>query len=233
MKKCKKYLLLFIMIGLAGCGNEGKENISTVASSSESSVFSLEVENSVEQSSVESSVDEDAPTTSSEQLELSPYLAGTYTTASREITLDVPAYKYIEQGYAQVFLDDGVKVVVFTCMERKNSSTPEEAYEQCWPITRYGVENYGYINEEGHNLTVTEKTVGDIETLYYEGTMRLDRYEPYRTAQTYGYAFTYLGRPCMIWGYVLDKEQPQDQIDEIKNVVDAMMESVRKGPKAK
>ena len=210
------------------CGGETTPKASETQSSVErtESVEDSKVESvAVSESSKESLEENEVP-------ELSPYLAGTYTTATKEITLDVPAYKYIEQGYAQVFLDDGVKVVVFTCMERKNSSTPEDAYELCWETTRAGVDYYGHINEEGHNLNVTEKTVGDIETLYYEGTMRLDRYEPYRTAQTYGYAFTYLGRPCMIWGYVLDKEQPQDQIDEIKNVVDAMMESVRKGPKA-
>ena len=231
MKKKVIALLMGTMVCIfTACGGETTPKASETQNS-------IERTESVEDSKVESvavseSSKESLPSEENSVPELSPYLAGTYTTASREITLDVPEYKYIEKGYAQVFLDDGVKVVVFTCLGRENSTTAEEAYEQCWPTTRYGVENYGYINEEGHNLTVTEKTVGDIETLYYEGTMRLDRYEPYRTAQTYGYAFTYLGRPCMIWGYVLDKEQPQDQIDEIKNVVDAMMESVRKGPKA-
>ena len=224
-------LLMGTMVCIfTACGGETTPK----ASETQSSVERTE---SVEDSKVESvavseSSKESLPSEDSSESELSPYLAGTYTTSTREITIDVPEYKYIEQGYAKVFLDDGVKVVIFTCLGRENSSTPEEAYELCWETTRAGVDYYGHINEEGHNLTVTEKTVGDIETLYYEGTMRLDRYEPYRTAQTYGYAFTYLGRPCMIWGYVLDKEQPQDQIDEIKNVVDAMMESVRKGPKA-
>lgn len=96
----------------------------------------------------------------------------------------------------------------------------------CWSAMTWGVENYAYISGKSEDLTVTEKTVGEIDTMYFEGEMQLDRHDPHRMGQTYGYAFTFLGQPCLIWGYT-DGEQPQEQVDEIKNVVDAMMESVR------
>ena len=69
-------------------------------------------------------------------------------------------------------------------------------------------------------------TVNGIDTYYFEGSINYGT-DNIHDGYAVGYAFIIDGVPCEIIGSVIDDEQSADTIQEIKDYVDAMMESVR------
>lgn len=153
-------------------------------------------------------------------------LPNTYKVPMHDIYVDAPAYQEIEEAYTELFIVHEQKYVAFTSDVDVTVNTPKEAHEDVFPIFQLGLVNYeGGVN----SISITsdkEVTVNGIDTYYFEGTINYGK-DNIHDGYAVGYAFIMDGVPCEIIGSVIDDEQSADTIKEIKDYVDAMMESVR------
>lgn len=152
-------------------------------------------------------------------------LTGTYKVPRREVYIDIPAYNMIESGYSRLFMVNDVKYTAFTCLYEESETDAKVAFKTTFNKLKDNLYAYHQINllNEVEEQTVT---VNDIVTYRVKGTVNCGDDKPY-DAYIYGYSFVYQGYPCSIVGVVENREQLQDDIDEITEVVDAMMKSVR------
>lgn len=153
-------------------------------------------------------------------------LVSTQKVPLQNIYVDVPNYNRIEEGYTTIYWNKGVSYVTFTCMHGdETASTIIEAHEQTLYCFLRSVNDHHFVNELGK---VQEKniTVNGIDTYNYEGVISAG-HNPIYDAYIYGYAFIYNGFPCSIIGVVSDESQPELEKDNIKEIVDAMMFTVR------
>lgn len=152
-------------------------------------------------------------------------LTSTYKVPLQKIYIDVPNYNLIEEGYTRIFWNKGISYVTFTCLYEDTASIVSEAHTKTFQTFVQNVQDHHFVNELGK---VKEKniTVNGIDTYNYEGVVSAGR-NPIYNAYTYGYSFIYNGFPCAIIGVVRDEDQPQSEINNVKEIVDAMMKTVR------
>lgn len=88
------------------------------------------------------------------------------------------------------------------------------------------MQNYAKIDELKVKTDETV-TINGIEMYKFEGELECHydtrRYELY----TIGYSFVMDGIPCSIEGTVLNETQPQDMIDNVRDTVNVMAQTVR------
>ena len=77
-------------------------------------------------------------------------------------------------------------------------------------------------------------TINGIDMYQYEGTLRcstdnfdLENPEKQREIYAKGYSFIMDGVPCTVIGGVLGEEQNQSDIDEVSEIIDAMIKTLR------
>lgn len=157
-------------------------------------------------------------------------LGNTFKIPGNDIYMNVPNWPKIEHGYTDVFKYGGIKYIAVTCDKESQGVSFDEAHEKAYAIFQHSVQNYNYVNK----LTTTQEqitTVNGIKVYRYEGTLNCSKsfndlentYEIY----TVGYSFVMDGLACNISGVVNAKSQPQDAIDEVRELVDKMMKTVR------
>lgn len=158
----------------------------------------------------------------------SELLVSTYRVPLEDIYIDVPAYKEIERGYSETFLDGETKYVAFTCLFMEQGTDIQSAHEMTFDRFMQNLDAYhhieGFIEIEGENVVVN-----GTEAYNFEGTVTAGRSPAYE-AYAYGYSFIYNGYPTGLIGIVKDSSQPEEEKAELKIVVDAMMESLRREP---
>lgn len=154
---------------------------------------------------------------------LLPY---TYRVPLEDIYIDVPNYQEIAQGYTQVYIVHDTKYVTITTAFDSKATNEKDAYFQAFKYFLINMQNY----EGGPNAfnIITDKTMtfNGIDVYYFEGTISYGEKNPY-DGYGVGYSFIMDDIPCAIIGSVTDKEQPEELKKEIKEIVDAMMQSVR------
>jgi len=156
----------------------------------------------------------------------SELLTGTYQFPTYNIYVDVPMqYSDIEKGYTQIYKNREKKYVTFNCFIDDVASTAEEAFDVSYPKFKTNVSSWHRINTETFNKKEMV-TINGISALKVTGTVEYGMKTQYN-CYFYGYAFIFEGKPCSIMGVVMDKEQPQEEIDELTEIVDGMMKSVR------
>lgn len=157
--------------------------------------------------------------------ERSPLLPNTYKVPKQEIYVDTPSFNDIEKGYTELFKDGEKKYVAFTDLRNETVENVKEAFDRVYPKFVKNVSSWHRIN--GETFTSEENVeVNGIEALRVTGTVKLGVLN-YYDCYLYGYGFIFEGVPCAIIGVVSDLDQPQEEIDELTAIVDAMMESVR------
>lgn len=163
----------------------------------------------------------DAPSKPVENTEL----AQVYKIVSHEIYMDAPNWQKIEEGYSDVFIIHGQKYVTVTGVLDSNNPSLEEAHDLAIKEFKVGIQNYSYVNE-----LVVEKeektTINGIEAYRYEGKLNCGHDTVY-DAYAVGYTFVMDGIACNIIGSVIDTEQPQQEIDAMRQLIDDMMKTVR------
>ena len=151
----------------------------------------------------------------------------TYQVPTYDIFINIPRnYMPIEKGFTHLFNVGGERSLAVTAVRRANPSSLQDAYRMALERFIIAFENHAKIN----SLSIeNEETleINGIDLYRFEGkldcTDELGDYKLY----TVGYTFIMDGLPCMVIGTVLEKEQPQDMIDEIRTYVDYMVTTLR------
>lgn len=195
-----------ILLSLVGCGEE------TVTVNPETPPLTNEAETETA---------EEAQVSTAEN-GLLPY---TYQVPFNEIYIDVPPYVLLEEGYSNIYWDNDVKYAAFTCLYHETAADLQDSYEQNCTEFLFNIHDDHCVNEID-KVTKEEVTVNGIDTIRLQGTANCGR-ETLYDAYIYGYAFIINEHPCSIIGVVKDVSQPQQEIDSVTELVDAMMATVR------
>lgn len=152
-------------------------------------------------------------------------LSGTYQVPLENVYIDTPAFNMIESSYSRLFMVNDVKYVAFTCLYEEIGTNAKSALDTTFEDLKenlFGYHQVNFLND------VEEKSieVNGIDTYCIKGTVNCGTENIY-DAYVYGYSFVFEGYPCSIIGVVEDQAQKQEDIDNITEVVDAMMKSVR------
>lgn len=148
-----------------------------------------------------------------------------YKVPGKNIVIDVPNFQEMEKGFTQLYIMHGVKYVAVTA--EKNSSATELATAHVDAFSKFkeNIQNYSYVNSLNVTSEKTE-TINGIEVYKYEGTMNCGKDTIY-DAYVIGYSFIMDGVPCTVTGSVIEPSQGQDIIDEIKETVEVMIQTLR------
>ena len=152
-------------------------------------------------------------------------LVGTYKVPRKDMYVDIPDMHYIESGYTQVWFEDQVKYVAFTFLKNETAEDETNAWDVTLESLKKNMSGLHYINNLGE-VTEEYTSINGIDVYSFEGKINCGETVNY-DAYVKGYSFIYDEMPCSIIGVVMDEEQPQDQIDAIKEIVDAMILTVR------
>lgn len=215
MKKilCVIAALLFLLT-MTACGNETQDennNSSTDGNQTQTS-----------------QVDESGNAESNDDSEV--VLSYSYKVPGKNIVIDVPNYQEIEQGYTQLYILHGIKYVAVTAAKKSTATELSAAHADAFAKFKENIQNYSYVND----LTVVSdsvESINGIEMYKYEGTLNcaLDYSNKDYSYDAYviGYSFIMDGVPCTVTGSVIDQEQPEDMIAEMKATVEAMIQTLR------
>lgn len=210
MKKFISILLtLSLIIAFASCSN-GNSN------------------NNVQNNDSGNSVNTDATTENNgsglgDMFNTSKVLVGTKKVPLKNIYFDTPDMHYMESGYADIYLENYDKYVVFMCGFDKVANSTEESHDLLFPMFIDSVSTCDNLHELG-KITEKNTTINGIDVYSFEGEILSD---DNLNEYIKGYTFVFEGLPCAIYGVVMDENQPQEDIDYISEVVDEMMKSVR------
>jgi len=159
---------------------------------------------------------------------LNPLTPNTFKVPLREIYVDVPDYNDIESGYTEIFKDGERKYITFNYFEESACTSASEAFDISYPQFKVNVSSWHRINTEEFT-SMEEVEINGIAAQKVTGTVEYGM-KNMTYCYLYGYSFVFEDVPCAIIGVVSDKSQPQEEIDELIAIVDAMMESVRTEP---
>ena len=156
-------------------------------------------------------------------------LAETYKIPLQEIYIDVPGAPYhrVEHGLTDLYsVSDQYGVGITQIDITSDGTSLVDACESC--IEKYSSNLEGKITVIGINISERNAvTINGIDCIQYTGTYTYEYGDATGEAFTKGYAFILDGVSISIEGTVFDYDQPQDEIDEIRSIVDAMIHTVR------
>lgn len=207
-------LLLISVLSVSACGEKNEKTSSGTETIGQ-------VQNEAEEESQNNEKSEDSIFKNA-----SVELAGTYKVPLEDVYIDVPAYKEIEKGYTEIFIVYDEKYVAFTALYEEQVSTLQEAHEMAFGKCTWNVQNYTYVNE-ANIVEESNETINGIDVYHYEGTLNCGQFDSKYDVYMVGYSFIMSGFPCNITGVVEDEGQSEELKEEIRNTVDAMMQSVR------
>lgn len=210
MKKITVFILGFLMLFVvSACGN--REN--TQDKAKEDNTNSTEIENKNEKSQKKEETKQ-------------VILDATFKVPMENIYIDVPDYQEIEQGYTELFIVHESRYVAITPAYDSTATDAKDARNKTFDIFARNMQNYeGGIN--GIDISVEEnKTINGTEVYFFEGTINYGT-DNIHEGYAIGYSFIVDGIPCQIIGSVIDEEQSTELKEEIKEIVEAMMQSVR------
>jgi hypothetical protein len=149
-----------------------------------------------------------------------------YNIPTRNIYMNVPDYQRIESNRSQLFVIGRQINIAVTANWRIQGTTVEQAQEDIFRDYKENLHAWAPIDE----LKIEQDskvTINGTEMYKFEGKLachgEAGNYELY----TIGYSFVMDGIPCSIEGTVLDKSQPQDMIDNVRDTINAMAQTVR------
>lgn len=145
---------------------------------------------------------------------------------SQKIYVNVPDYQEIESGFTKLYAIGRQINIAITADDTIKESALEQAHESIFKVYAENMHAEAVIDE----LKVekdSKVTVNGTEMYKFEGKLachaETGNYELY----TIGYSFVMNGIPCSIEGVVLNKSQPEDMINQVRDTVNAMAQTVR------
>lgn len=157
-------------------------------------------------------------------------LSNTFKIPGKEIYVDVPNYQQIDKGFTKLFILNGERYVALTYDKSATVSTVAEAHETAFNIFKDNIQNYSYVN----SLEIAEdatNSINGIQVYRFVGKLNcaLDYSNREKSYDAYaiGYSFIMDGVPCSIIGSIVNQDQKTSDINEITDIVDAMIQTLR------
>ena len=209
-------LLLSIMLifALASCENDNTDN---KLKSHDTPTSTSQLEVTQQDQSSNSKVD-------------SVELSYSFKVPGKNIFVDVPNYQEIERGFTELFILNGERYIAITFDKLSNVETLQEAHDKAFSIFVESIQDYSYVNSiDIKNDSITK--VNDIDVYKYVGTLNCaldysNRDNSY-DAFVIGYSFIMDGIPCTITGSIINRNQPENDIQDLTNIVDSMIQTLR------
>ncbi len=235
MRKIGLILIGMMVVILTGCGN-GNVDISNNTSTevvdianSTSEESNKWIENNGEESDTEETVIE-------EKNETFLSNATDFSGIRRpQLYVDVPNWQNINSGYTEMFILNGIEYVSVTADKTTLVTTLEEAQEAAFAELKLNVQNDSHVEslvvESDSVETISTETIDTLEIYRFEGHIIVETdaagYDGSYNAYAIGYTFIWDEIPCMVLGSVIDKEQPQDLIDEMKQIIEDTISTLK------
>lgn len=208
-------ITVFIILTLTSCGND----------TSESNIYEKDIIDDVDNTAVEMNDDVIKNEEKTSSYKRSDLLPNTYKIPLIEVYVDTPNFSDIGSGYTELFKDGDTKYVAFTDSRKETMEDAKEVFDNLYPQFKNNVKSWHRIKGDPV-LTESSVEINGITTHKIVGTVECG-ITTSTDCYIYGYSFIFEDVPCSIIGVVSDKAQPQEEIDELTAIVDAMMESVR------
>lgn len=146
------------------------------------------------------------------------------------IYIDVPYWHEIGKGYTYLFILSGVEYVAVSWDPDYRDddsviSSLSTVHEKTFEKFIAGVHNYTKVKGLTATTASTE-TINGVEVYRYEGVLNVEN-KALEEIYTIGYSFVFEGMPINVIGVILDEEQDQEMIDELRTIVDAMIPTIR------
>lgn len=234
MKRIIIVLCLVIATTLVACGNNEETNVegneTVIDDTTKNSTDDAEDNVNVMEKVINDFAKKysNVPTTTTGAKYLFDNVARIYQVPAEKIYVNVPDYNYqeIEQGFTKMFVIGRELNVAITSDDTIKTTTLEQAHKEIFNDYTQNLQNYAKIDELKVKTDETV-TINGIEMYKFEGELECHydtrRYELY----TIGYSFVMDGIPCSIEGTVLNETQPQDMIDNVRDTVNVMAQTVR------
>lgn len=201
-------LCVFMAVSLAACGKN--------------------VENSDKNNTTitEPNVQDKNNTKKEEASQIAVNLTKTYMIPAKKIYVNVPDYQEIESGFTKLYVVGRQINIAITADDTIKETALEQAHQAIFKDYVKNMQNYATIDELKIEKD-SKGTVNGTEMYKFEGKLachaETGNYELY----TIGYSFVMDGIPCSIEGTVLDESQSEDMINQVRDTVNAMAQTVR------
>ena len=152
-------------------------------------------------------------------------LSNTHKVPGNDIVIDVPNYQNIELGYTELYIIHENKYVSITAGIPEEGMDLLKAHELAYSEFLLNMNNYNF-----GELTITSEeyvTINGIDMYRYEGTIAVQNETESHAGYALGYSFVMDGVPCTLGGAVLEVDQSEETIKEIKDTVEAMIRTLR------
>lgn len=201
-------LCVFMAVSLAACGKN--------------------VENSDKNNTTitEPNVQDKNNTKKEEASQIAVNLTKTYRIPAKKIYVNVPDYQEIESGFTKLYVVGRQINIAITADDTIKETALEQAHQAIFKDYVKNMQNYATIDE----LKVekdSKVTVNGTEMYKFEGKLECHAETGNYELYTIGYSFVMDGIPCSIEGTVLDESQPEDMINQVRDTVNAMAQTVR------
>lgn len=223
MRRKKKYVklcgfLLILVMLMAACG--GKNNDSNSPGTATDEKNKTTTDDKKDDVAAEDTSKQESKTPKKSKLRIDPHKV-----PGKNIYIDVPNYQEIERGYTRLFIVHDQKYVAVTANKKGDASSLTAAHASAFDKFKQSIQDDSYVNSLNITKESTE-TINGIEFYKYEGTLNCGHDTIY-DAYTAGFSFVLDGVACNVTGSVVDQEQPEEMIEEIRSVVEAMIPTVR------
>lgn len=143
--------------------------------------------------------------------------------------IDGPNYQYIQNGATTLYNVGGHRFIALTSAKNVSAESLSEIIDAYFKDFRTGVgPNCKGYTPEKFNVEGKEVEVNGTKFWRFEGElMSKTSFDKETSFYTVGYTFFWDGTPFQITGVVVTKEQAQEDIDEIRTYVDAMVKTIR------
>jgi hypothetical protein len=143
--------------------------------------------------------------------------------------IDGPNYQYIQNGATTLYNVGGHRFIALTSAKNVSAESLSEIIDAYFKDFRTGVgPNCKGYTPEKFNVEGKEVEINGTKFWRFEGElMAKTSFDKETSFYTVGYTFFWDGTPFQITGVVVTKEQAQEDIDEIRTYVDAMVKTIR------
>lgn len=153
-------------------------------------------------------------------------LSKIYKVPQKLIYINAPStYEETQNGYSKIYFIKNKKYIAITAEKSMETTELAKAQDIVFSKLKENVKDFTYINNLDIEQEKIEK-INEIEMYRYEGKLICGRTVK-ASAYIVGYTFIVDKIPCNITGVVMEKEQSDQNIQEIKTLVDEMARTVR------